>query len=605
MSEHEAIQCIIPPYMVDSIQQNGTEEQRAFVESTAQLSERIRAERAAAPAKQVEATPGEGLASTATTRIFDARNGTNLPGTLVRSDGDQASGDVSVNEAFDGLRATLVLYGDQFNRDSVDGNGEGLIGSVHYGRNYDNAQWNGTQMLFGDGDGRIFVRFTIAIDVMGHELTHGVTQASGGMDYNGQSGALNESMSDVFGSMVKQYHASPPQTAADADWLIGAGLLAPGINGVALRSMKAPGTAYDDPLLGKDPQPANMSGYVNTSDDNGGVHTNSGIPNHAFYLAAVALGGHAWERAGQIWYNVLTDPGRPSNLNFQDFAQRTVNTAFAMYQAEEAKKVVDAWAQVGITVSPQFVKGQLLSYGDAGTPGNVSDPDVVGFGGWQAFTFLFGGRNAAGRDRIYAVDGQGRLLSYGDAGTPGNVSAPDVVGFGGWQDFRFLFSGRNAAGQDRIYAVDGQGRLLSYGDSGTPGNVSSPDVVGFGGWQDFRFLFAGRNAAGQDRIYAVDGQGQLLSYGDSGTPGNVSDPVVVGFGGWQDFRFLFAGRNAAGQDRIYAVDGQGQLLSYGDSGTPGNVSNPDVVGFGGWQAFQFLFAGRNASGQDRIYAVPS
>ena len=245
-----------------------------------------------------------------------------------------------------------------------------------------------------------------------------------------------------------------------------------------------------------------------------------------------------------------------------------------------------------------FDSGQLLSYGDAGTPGNVSNPMLVGFGGWQAFKTIFAGRNLAGQDRIYAVDKDGRLLSYGDSGTLGNVSNPDVVGFGGWQAFKHLFAGRNLAGQNRIYAVDKDGQLLSYGDAGTPGNVSSPDVVGFGGWQNFKFLFAGRNLAGQDRIYAVDKDGRLLSYGDAGTPGNVSDPDVVGFGGWQVFKFLFAGRDAAGHDRIYAVDQNGQLLAYGDSGGPGNVSNPMIVGFGGWRDFKFVF-----SGQGRIYAV--
>jgi len=247
--------------------------------------------------------------------------------------------------------------------------------------------------------------------------------------------------------------------------------------------------------------------------------------------------------------------------------------------------------------------GQLLSYGDAGTPGNVSDPVIVGFGGWDVFKFLFAGSNLAGQNRIYAVNQQGQLLSYGDAGTPGNVSDPVTVGFGGWTDFQFLFAGSNLAGQNCIYAVNQQGQLLSYGDAGTPGNVSDPVIVGFGGWTDFQFLFAGRNLAGQNRIYAVNQQGQLLSYGDSGTPGNVSDPVIVGFGGWTAFQFLFAGSNSAGQNCIYAVNQQGQLLSYGDTGTPGNVSDPVIVGFGGWKAFQLLFAGSNSAGQARIYGV--
>jgi len=165
-------------------------------------------------------------------------------------------------------------------------------------------------------------------------------------------------------------------------------------------------------------------------------------------------------------------------------------------------------------------------------------------------------RNIASQPFTITLGGPlgGRLLSYGDAGTPGNVSAPVVVGFGGWADFRFLFAGKNASGEDRIYAVDQAGQLLSYGDAGTPGNVSAPVVVGFGGWADFKFLFAGKNASGEDRIYAVDQAGQLLSYGDAGTPGNVSAPVVVGFGGWADFKFLFAGKNASGESRIYAVE---------------------------------------------------
>jgi hypothetical protein len=247
--------------------------------------------------------------------------------------------------------------------------------------------------------------------------------------------------------------------------------------------------------------------------------------------------------------------------------------------------------------------GELLSYGDAGTEGNVSDPVIVGFGGWKDFKSLFAGKNVSGENRIYAVDQSGQLLSYADAGTPGNVSDPVTVGFGGWQNFKFLFAGRNLAGENRIYAVDQSGQLLSYADTGTPGNVSDPVTVGFGGWQNFKFLFAGSNLSGESRIYAVNSNGQLLSYGDAGTPGNVSDPVTVGFGGWQNFKFLFAGKNLAGEDRIYAVNSSGQLLSYGDAGTAGNVSAPVTVGFGGWQNFKALFAGANLSSENRIYAV--
>jgi Zn-dependent metalloprotease len=187
--------------------------------------------------------------------------------------------------------------------------------------------------------------------VTGHELTHGVTQYSGGLDYKGQSGALNESLSDVFGSLVKQYHLG--QTAEQADWLIGQGMFTDAVNGVALRSMKAPGTAYDDPALGKDPQPAQMADYVETDSDNGGVHINSGIPNHAFYLAATTLGGHAWEKAGRVWYDTLTSKKLPSGADFVTFASMTYATAGTLFgvNSTESDAVHEAWATVGVKVT--------------------------------------------------------------------------------------------------------------------------------------------------------------------------------------------------------------------------------------------------------------
>jgi hypothetical protein len=263
----------------------------------------------------------------------------------------------------------------------------------------------------------------------------------------------------------------------------------------------------------------------------------------------------------------------------------------------------DVTLRTVLTSFPILGAGQLLSYGDAGTPGNVSEPVVVGFDDWLGFKLLFAGGNLAGQNCIYAVNQNGQLLSYVDTGIPGNVSDPMTVGFGGWLDFKFLFAGRNLTGQGRIYAVNQNGQLLSYGDAGTPGNVSDPVIVGDGGWEVFKFLFAGRNLAGQNCIYAVNASGQLLSYGDTGAPGNVSDPVTVGFDDWLSYKLLFAGGNLAGQGRIYAVNGNGQLLAYVDTGTAGNVSDPMVVGFDDWLGFKFLFAGGNLAGQDRIYGV--
>lgn len=282
--------------------------------------------------------------------IYDAGHTQNLPGTKKRAEGQAATGDTEVDTSYDWLGVTFDFYLKIYARNSIDGAGLGLVSSVHYGQNYDNAFWDGKQMVYGDGDGKLFVEFTKSLDVTGHELTHGVTQYTANLDYQGQSGALNESVSDVFGSLIKQYHLG--QTADQADWLIGADLLAPGVKGTALRSMKAPGTAYDDPNLGKDPQPATMDGYVNTQDDDGGVHINSGIPNHAFYLAATGIGGSAWEKAGKVWYDTLTGGKLASSADFSAFATATINTATSLYGANspEVNAVRGAWDGVKVSV---------------------------------------------------------------------------------------------------------------------------------------------------------------------------------------------------------------------------------------------------------------
>ena len=340
----------IPPYILEAVAARGTPSQRAAAQRTLGHDAQLRSARSAPPVARSTGSQGAG-APHRNRRVYTTSNSTSLPGTLVRSEGQGASGDVAINEAYDGLGATFDLYSDVYGRNSIDDNGMDLIATVHYGNHYNNAFWNGAQMVFGDGDGTIFNRFTIAIDVMGHELTHGVTAATAGLQYHDQSGALNESISDVFGSLVKQ--RSLGQSAAQADWLIGAGLLAAGIHGVALRSMKAPGTAYDDPLLGKDPQPDHMSHYVNTTSDNGGVHINSGIPNKAFYLTATGIGGsNAWDVAGKIWYRTLLDTRLTSTAQFQDFANLTADNANALFGASARAAVVQAWHGVGIEIAP-------------------------------------------------------------------------------------------------------------------------------------------------------------------------------------------------------------------------------------------------------------
>jgi Zn-dependent metalloprotease len=291
---------ILPPYIVREISERGSPRQRARALQALAISERFRGRREAMGSFS-PATP----AGTKRRTIYNAHHAFVLPGDLVRGEGDPASKDSAVNEAYAGSGSTYDFYEQVFGRNSIDNKGMRLDSSVHYGADYDNAFWNGTQMVYGDGDGDLFNRFTRALDVIGHELTHGVTEHEAGLLYQGETGALNESMSDVFGILVKQYKRK--QRADQSDWIIGEGLFTSKVHGKGIRSMKFPGTAYDDPVLGKDPQPDHVKNMYTGTDDNGGVHINSGIPNLAFCTAALGIGGYAWTKAGNVWYLALTE----------------------------------------------------------------------------------------------------------------------------------------------------------------------------------------------------------------------------------------------------------------------------------------------------------
>ncbi len=354
-----SVRCsIIPPYVLEALAGSSDPEVAAGAAQALQHDAVLRARRqgraaaapapASTPAPTGEPAPPPGGPGAPQRMISDAAGTEVLPGRVVRREGEPATQDPAADEAYDGLGATWELFSAAYGRNSLDGRGLPLLATVHYGRDYDNAFWDGTQMVFGDGDGRYFRRFTVSLDVIGHELTHGVTELTAGLTYRGQSGALNESISDVFGSLVRQRALG--QSAQEADWLIGADLFTDAVQGVALRSLKAPGTAYDDPALGKDPQPAHMDHYVQTSDDNGGVHINSGIPNHAFYLAASAIGGNAWAGAGRIWYAALTGPGISADCDFATFAGLTLAAALAEFgdASPEVTAVESAWREVGV-----------------------------------------------------------------------------------------------------------------------------------------------------------------------------------------------------------------------------------------------------------------
>jgi Zn-dependent metalloprotease len=352
MHQRHPLHCIIPPHILEAIAERGTARQQEVARASIAASDEIRVGRQAVAVRPFAAAqPGikERL-------VYTANSGTSLPGQSVRREGDPASGDAAVDEAYDGSGDTYDLYHQVYERDSIDGRNMRLDSTVHYRSGYDNAFWNGQQMVYGDGDEdlpeaeRLFNRFTKSLDVIGHELTHGVTQYTANLVYSNQSGALNEHFSDVFGSLVRQRKLG--QSAAAADWLIGADLFSERVNGSGIRSMKAPGTAYDDPVLGKDPQPGHMEDYVNTTQDNGGVHINSGIPNRAFYLAATEIGSNAWEKTGRIWYMTLTDSRLGADSEFQATANLTHTIAGELFGANGAEQqaVRNGWDGVGIEI---------------------------------------------------------------------------------------------------------------------------------------------------------------------------------------------------------------------------------------------------------------
>lgn len=285
----------------------------------------------------VDKTRGQGIFT------YDAKNRTRTPGTL------WLDADNVLNAAYDGAAVDAHAYAAQtydyyknvHARNSYDGNGAQLISTVHYGRNYNNAFWSGSQMVYGDGDGSTFIPLSGALDVIAHELTHAVTDTTADLVYQNESGAINESMSDIFGTLVEYHFNNKP------DWQIGEDIYTPSTDGDALRSM-------EDPTLNGDPDHYSNR-YVGTSD-NGGVHWNSGISNKAAYLLSnggthygVSVAGIGNDKTGKIFYRTLTQYLTP-NSTFSHYRVATVQAATDLYGASSAEvsSVKAAFSAVGV-----------------------------------------------------------------------------------------------------------------------------------------------------------------------------------------------------------------------------------------------------------------
>jgi hypothetical protein len=367
----------LPPYLLQKVAATRVDADTARCgRRTLALDEELRSRRTTATAVAASPPAPSAVAPSAGRWVVHtADHGTALPGRAVRAAGQPASGDVAVDEAYAGVAASVALFGESLGRDSFDGRGATVLVTVHFDRDYDNAFWDGRQLVFGDGDGRVFDRFTKPVDVLAHEFTHAVTQYTAGLVYHGEPGALNEHVSDVFATCVKQRLLDQHDPSA-ADWLIGEGIFMPTVNGRALRSMAAPGSAYDDPVLGRDPQVGHLKDYVHTSEDNGGVHLNSGIPNRAFHLAATRLGEPVWESAARIWYAALTS-GMAPDSGFTTFARATV-TAAERIRPGGGEMLAEAWSEVGIAVFPPAGPAETrAAEPDAAAPGSPDETTVA------------------------------------------------------------------------------------------------------------------------------------------------------------------------------------------------------------------------------------
>ncbi|RVQ59541.1 M4 family peptidase [Sinorhizobium medicae] len=352
---HNCFACYMPPQVLDRLAKSANQRDSEMALKTIKLSAYARTARIMTPSFGPALRSATGGKYRAVYDMEMSESMYDLPGNFIREEGGEKSKDSAVNEAYDHSGTTYDCYLEVFKRNSLDNNGMRLISSVHFARGLQNAFWNGTQMAYGDGDGQIFTRFTKSLDVVAHELTHGVVSYTADLQYQGESGALNESFADVMSAVVTQW--SKKQSVAKADWLMGDELLGPRLKeeaaqaGVMLRAFRVfdEGKAYENhPTLGDDPQPKHVKDKYTGDEDYGGVHINSGIPNHAFYLAAKAIGGKSWEVAGQIWYKTLL--ALHSTSSFKDCAETCLMIAQHDYgvDSREAKAVAGAWQGVGL-----------------------------------------------------------------------------------------------------------------------------------------------------------------------------------------------------------------------------------------------------------------
>ncbi|MDT7830529.1 M4 family metallopeptidase [Pricia sp. S334] len=325
---------IVPPYILEELAKRGNTSCKKALNDSKRFLERRRTALNNLLVREFEDGNGERF-------IYDSQNTYGQRVALVRKEGDPDTEDKTANKAYETSGFVREYFRDAFGLDSVDGKGLDIISNIHYGKDYNNAYWDGDEMTYGDGDGKEFKNFASAIDVVAHELAHGITQFLANLEYRSQSGALNEHFSDVFGTVIKQKYLK--QDISEADWLIGDSVVTEDFPGVAIRSMKAPGTANEF-----DTQPDHMDNYYSGTADNQGVHINSGIPNKAFYLSCLEIG---IDECALIWFETLKNLWRTANFN--DMVETIIITAQRLIDGNKvrdtaADAIANSFSEVGL-----------------------------------------------------------------------------------------------------------------------------------------------------------------------------------------------------------------------------------------------------------------
>ena len=341
MGLHKCNCMFVPPRVLENLAKVGVAEARLSIQQS-KISRTKRADKLVDMKAFIGAQSKRGPKR----KVYDCQNTWEQRVKLIRDEGKPATGDKDADLVYKYAGNVRDYFKNVLQRNSIDNSGMDLVLNVHFGEDYMNAFWDGDEMTFGDGDGEIFISFTQSLDVVAHELAHGVTQYTADLEYFSQSGALNEHFSDVFGSAITQYVLK--QDAGQADWLVGNEIMGPNLYGESLRSMQAPGMAYDNNLLGKDPQPAHMNDYYAGNDDNQGVHINSGIPNRVFYLVAMEIGT---DKAALIWYHALQKLW--STAKFNDAVEVIVESARMLTKQKQVpvgstQRVRAAFREVGL-----------------------------------------------------------------------------------------------------------------------------------------------------------------------------------------------------------------------------------------------------------------